>query len=156
MISKIYALGDIHNNYRALKQVLKKAKFDYENDTLISLGDIVDGGVEGTYECVEELLKIKNLIPIKGNHDEWFLRWLNSGTHPDNWIQGGYTTARSYLKIIGKEDLKYFGYLTALLPSDIPLTHWKFFASQRLYYVDDKDRCFVHGGFETTVYSRAG
>ena len=84
---KTFTIGDTHGNYRALKQCLERSNFDYENDTLIHLGDICDGWVY-VYECVEELLKIKNLIPIKGNHDDWFLQWINTGIHPDGWRQG--------------------------------------------------------------------
>lgn len=69
-MNKTFCCGDIHGNYKALKQVLEKSNFDYDNDTLISLGDIVDGWSD-TYKCVEELLKIKNRIDIKGNHIIW-------------------------------------------------------------------------------------
>lgn len=61
-------MGDIHGNYKALLQCLKLSDFDYDNDTLIQLGDVVDGHAD-SFEVVEELLKIKNLISIKGNHD---------------------------------------------------------------------------------------
>lgn len=73
--------GDIHGSHKALKQCLERSNFDYENDTMIQLGDIVDGWNE-VYEEVEELLKIKNLVTIKGNHDDWFNHYLQLGTHP--------------------------------------------------------------------------
>jgi len=65
---KTFTIGDIHGRYKALKEVLKLSKFDYDNDKLIVLGDIVDGGIN-TYKVVEELLKIKNIIFVLGNHD---------------------------------------------------------------------------------------
>ena len=65
---KRYVIGDIHGNYKALVQVLKKSKFDYKKDTLILIGDVVDGYNE-SYEVVEELIKIKNKVFILGNHD---------------------------------------------------------------------------------------
>ena len=65
---KRYVVGDIHGNYKALKQVLKRSKFDYEKDELIIIGDVVDG-YNCSFEVVEELLKIKNRIFIIGNHD---------------------------------------------------------------------------------------
>lgn len=144
-------IGDLHGNYLGLKQVLERSEFDYDNDTLIQLGDIVDGGPD-IFECVEELLKIKNLIPIKGNHDEWFREWLTVGIHPDKWEQGGYKTALSYLKQIGKGHLiqkKLSGsYLVALNPDDVPALHQKLFQEQLLYYIDDNNRLFIHGGFD--------
>ena len=57
---KTFVIGDIHGRFKALKEVLKNSKFDYINDKLIVLGDIVDGGIR-TYDVVEELLKIKKL-----------------------------------------------------------------------------------------------
>ena len=63
-----YVLGDVHANYKALKQVLKKSKFDYGKDELIIIGDVVDG-YSCSFEVVEELLKIKNKVFIIGNHD---------------------------------------------------------------------------------------
>ncbi len=75
---KRYVIGDIHGRYKALKEVLKKSNFNYDTDKLIVLGDVVDGGVN-TYEVVEELLKIKNLIYILGNHDVFLLIILSQG-----------------------------------------------------------------------------
>lgn len=65
---KTYVLGDPHGGFKALKQCLKRCKFNYKKDTLICLGDIVDGWTESK-QCVDELLKIKNLILVIGNHD---------------------------------------------------------------------------------------
>jgi serine/threonine protein phosphatase 1 len=143
-------IADLHGNYLGLKQALERSNFNYNNDTLIQLGDIVDGGPD-TYECVEELLKIKELICIKGNHDEWFNEWLQTGIHPDGWRQGGFKTAESYLKQIGKEELiqqKMSGnFLVALNPDDIPPLHQQLFRNQALCYIDNNNNLFIHGGF---------
>lgn len=151
-MNKVFCVGDLHGNYRGLKQALERSGFDYENDTLITLGDIVDGYSE-VYECVEELLKIKNRIDIIGNHDAWFLNYINSGVHGSMWTQGGEGTLRSYLKSclgdLGKMDRSraYDGWITNMNSGDIPDSHKDFFRHQILYYVDDENRCFVHGGF---------
>jgi len=68
---KKFVVGDIHGNYKALLQVLERSGFNKEEDMLISLGDIADGWSQVS-ECVTELLKIKNLIVIRGNHVLWF------------------------------------------------------------------------------------
>ena len=137
-MKRILAIGDIHGAFRALKQCLECSKFDYEKDTLITIGDIVDGWGE-TYECVEELLKIKNRIDIKGNHDDWFQTYFETGIHPTEWRQGGEPTRTSYLKSVGKDVLN---------PGDIPETHKKFFTSQIYYYIYKGEICFTHGGFD--------
>ena len=62
-------LGDIHGGFLALKQVLRRAKFDYKHDTLICLGDVADGWEE-TAEALDFLIeKVQKLIFIRGNHD---------------------------------------------------------------------------------------
>lgn len=123
-------IGDIHGSYRALLQCLERSNFDKEKDLLITLGDICDGWSE-VYECVEELLTIKNRIDIKGNHDQWFYEFLRTGIHGSQWQQGGIATCESY----GKRDMI------------IPETHERFFGCQMRYHLDEQNRCFVHGGF---------
>lgn len=61
-------IGDIHGNFNALEQVLARANFDAENDTLIGLGDYTDGWID-SYKVVEYLRKLKHFIGIIGNHD---------------------------------------------------------------------------------------
>jgi serine/threonine protein phosphatase 1 len=145
-----FVMGDIHGGYKALMQCFERSGFDYTADQLIQLGDVADGYSQ-VYECVEELLKIKNLISIKGNHDEWFNQFCLMNYHPQNWSQGGKGTALSYLKYTPRKSgifsNKYFGFNTLLTNEDIPDAHRTFFKSQILYYLDHDNNCFVHAGF---------
>lgn len=148
---KTFVIGDIHGNYKGMKQALERSGFDYENDLLITLGDICDGYSQ-VYEVVEELLKIKNRIDIKGNHDEPFLEWLETGYHEWGWQQGGNGSLKSYGKSCLGDDFKFQvklsgKYLTNLNPGDVPNSHKNFFKKQISFYVDEKNNCFVHGGF---------
>jgi len=153
MKKRTMVIGDIHGAFKALKQCLERSAFDYENDILIPLGDITDGYPE-VYESVEELLKIKNLITIKGNHDDWFMEFINTDFHPYYWTYGGKGTLISYLEHSGKKG-KYFatgsGFKTSLDSNDIPQKHKDFFNNQLLYYIDKKRRCFVHAGFKRHI-----
>lgn len=130
-----FAMGDIHGGYRALMQCLERSGFNYDEDTLIQLGDVADGWSE-TPEAVEELLKIKNLIALRGNHDMWTRQWLIYGEVQRMWrTQGGKATSDAYARYAlehGDEHLE---------------RHRAFFASQHNYYIDDQNRGFVHGGF---------
>ena len=67
--ARTFVLGDLHGNIKALKQVLKTSSFKYNKDELIVLGDVCDGWAY-VNECIDELLKIKNLKFIMGNHDK--------------------------------------------------------------------------------------
>lgn len=147
--------GDIHGNYKGLIQCLERSNFDYKNDTLISLGDVVDGHSQ-SFEVVEELLKIKNLIAVKGNHDDWFNTWLETGNNPSNWQQGQKATGLSYLAK-SRPDEAWYEYVDtpgggkhfkeSIMTNDIPDRHIEFFKNQLPYYIDDKNNLFIHGGF---------
>jgi len=145
-----FVMGDIHGAHKALLQCLERSSFDYERDLLIQLGDVADGFDE-VYECVEELLKIKNLVAIRGNHDEWLSRFCETGYHEQHWSQGGKGTVNSYTRISGKKAnfiaSKFFGFNVNIDPSDIPDRHKSFFRDQVLYHVDGDNNCFVHAGF---------
>ena len=152
---RTFVLGDLHGAYLALKQVLERSDFDYDNDLLITIGDIVDGW-EDSFMCVEELIKIRNRIDIIGNHDNFFLSFINSGIHDESWALGGLSTAKSYAKAAGFE-LKYHQkglnfngwptYTVNLNNGDIPESHKKFFKGQHKYYKSLDNDIFVHGGF---------
>ena len=149
---RIFCIGDLHGNYKGFKQALERCNFNNDTDTLISLGDVVDGHCD-SFEVVEALLKIKNLIAIRGNHDDWFLQWLNTSINPSNWKQGQKDTGLSYLKKYNS-NLSWFtlnkdmsGFDETINPDMIPENHIKFFKNQLHYYLDNKNRLFVHGGF---------
>ena len=144
-----FVMGDIHGACKALKQCLKRAWFDYRKDRLIQLGDVTDRHDE-VYECVEELLKIKNLIVLRGNHDDWFDNFCQLGYHPANWMHGGLETVKSYLRHDKGESLincNHYELKGLIKPGDIPKKHRDFFANMQLYHIDEEGRCFVHGGF---------
>ena len=134
---KTFVIGDCHGRFEALKEVLKKSNFDYLNDRLILLGDIVDGGPR-TVEVVDELLKIKNVVFVLGNHDKWFINHLNYGCVEENWeFCGGRATLKAYENI----KRKYPNY---------PKSHVKFFMSAVNYFIED-NMIFVHGGFDPRI-----
>lgn len=127
-MSKTFILGDIHGEYQQLTDLLKLINFNYDKDTLIQLGDVVDRGLY-SYECIEELLKIKNLIAIRGNHDECWWDYLK-GNEETLWDQGGEQTYMSYQR-----------------NNVQPSIHFDFFKNQVDYYIDKNNNLFIHGGF---------
>ncbi|MDO8604023.1 MAG: metallophosphoesterase [bacterium] len=126
---RTFVIGDIHGGYKALVQCLDRSKFDFEKDRLISLGDVADGWPE-VAECFEELMEIKNLVMVRGNHDNWLLDYLRFEETPDIWItQGGRNSFASYQK-----------------NSELKEKHRDFLMKTPYSYVDEKNRLFVHGG----------
>ncbi|RWU08192.1 metallophosphoesterase [Pedobacter chitinilyticus] len=148
-----FVMADIHGAHLAMLQCFERCGFDHQNDLLVQTGDVVDGYGQ-VYECVEELMGIKNLIAIKGNHDDWFREFIDTEYHPYFWNHGGRGTLDSYLKHAGKEGMFFQrgnGYKSALVPTDIPASHRAFFTSQLTHFIDKENRCFVHGGFNRAL-----
>ena len=133
---KKFVIGDIHWGLKALLQVLKKINCD-ENYTLIFLGDYVDGWSESpaVLDFLIELQKKQPCIFIRGNHDELLLDWLlgnNENIDEKLWFQhGGEATVLSYQNINAETKEK----------------HIQFLQSLQDYYLDDKNRLFIHAGF---------
>ena len=165
MKNKRYVVGDIHGNFKGLKQVLEKSNFDYNNDLLISLGDIADGYSE-VPQCIEEFRKIKDLIWILGNHDEWVQNWMSGRTDmmfvP---LDGDYShseigsDAHMWLSQGGKAT--YAAYMN---DPKLLTQHRDFWLNKpKLYQILDRNdvkfggKCFVHGGFnrEYTIEENA-
>jgi serine/threonine protein phosphatase 1 len=142
-----------------LLRLCSNALIDLENDTLIDLGDVCDGYDE-VKECVDLLLKCKNLISMVGNHDNWFDTWMRTGLHPVQWQMGGKGTVESYIRSASTTEMPIHiipsigGWVTNLCNVDIPKSHIDFFGKQELYYVDDKNRLFLHAGFDRNLSIR--
>ena len=132
-MARTLAIGDIHGALKALKQVLQEVKLT-PADKLIFLGDYVDGWSESA-ELVEYLLELstkQSCIFLKGNHDEWCQHWLGTRTIPQGWLyNGGEQTMKSY----------------ALTDAFVKRAHLLFFEQMAYYFIDDKNRVFLHAGF---------
>ncbi|MFW5657300.1 MAG: metallophosphoesterase [Bacteroidota bacterium] len=125
-MGKRFVLGDIHGAGKALTDCLEFSGFDNNNDQLICLGDVCDGWPD-VRSSIDQLLNIKNLIYIMGNHDEWACQWMKDNEINDVWLpQGGYATMKSYQK-------------------GIPQEHIDFLARAHDYFVME-NKLFVHGG----------
>lgn len=127
-MNRTFVIGDIHGACRALRQCLERAAFDYTHDRLICLGDVCDGWPD-TKACIDELLKIKDLVFILGNHDFWTRAWMQSGYGEKIWLeQGGLATVLSY-------------------GAQIPHNHRALLEDALPYYIQE-NRLFVHAGIE--------
>ena len=65
---KLYAVGDIHGCYNLLMNRLNEIGFDFENDLLVAVGDLVDRGIQNI-ECVD-LLNEDWFTSVRGNHED--------------------------------------------------------------------------------------
>lgn len=130
---RTFVLGDVHGAARALEQVFERSGIDKDNDLLVFLGDVVDGWPE-TPACIDLLLSVRHLVPLRGNHCEWFMDWLGGEPVNPNWYyQGGKSTLESY----------------AYQRSAVPQEHVDYFNNTVSAYVTTRNgvnQLFVHGG----------
>ncbi|WP_424963675.1 metallophosphoesterase [Ekhidna sp.] len=132
MSERILVMGDIHGNAKALDQCLDRCGFDINTDTLIQLGDVCDRHPD-TATVVERLTEIPKLIIIRGNHDQWLQAWLKTGETPVAWAEnGGIDSIQSYIEAGDEIDR---------------LKHHSFLRDQKDYYIDQKNRLFIHAGY---------
>lgn len=135
-MDRTLVVGDIHGGLRALHQIMERANVG-QNDTLIFLGDYVDGWSQSP-QVIDFLIDLKqrqNCIFIRGNHDELLLDWLKGNTkeidEPMWFKHGGEATVDAY-SIVSDAKKK---------------EHIEFLESLQNYYLDDQNRLFVHAGF---------
>ncbi|SFN22882.1 serine/threonine protein phosphatase 1 [Paenimyroides ummariense] len=132
-MSNTFVIGDIHGGLKALQQVLNRANVT-TNDKLIFLGDYVDGWSEtpAVLDFLIDLSATYSCVFMQGNHEEMLLKWLKKEDDNELWrFHGGEVTVQSYQNIPLRTIEKHISFLEKL----------------NEYYIDDKNRLFVHAGF---------
>lgn len=133
MKKRTLVIGDIHGGYRALIQVLERASVS-EADTLVFLGDYVDGWSE-TYQLINYLIELSSkqtCVFIRGNHDTWCEDWLSGKEINPAWFpNGGQSTVDSYKNI----------------SDEIKKKHLQFLMNLSNYHVDESNNLYIHAGF---------
>jgi serine/threonine protein phosphatase 1 len=134
-----FVVGDIHGAHRALLQVFERSGFRYETDQLICIGDVADGWSE-VPQCFDELLAVKDMIYILGNHDEWLYNWFVFQHMPNVWIfQGGRESVKAYREKYEGDRDKHMMLLKYAKPYHVIKDVEEGIARTKL---------FVHGGYD--------
>lgn len=155
---KVVAIGDIHGHYDQMMDLLQNLRdegVDFEEDTLVFLGDYVDGGPD-VKRVIDELIILKERYPhwrfLFGNHESLLLDALNP-SHPIYgdyylwWNQGGQATLESYKPSQSLSPDEYERYQRAIMQPEelIPEEHLNFIKELDLYS-QSGDYFFVHAG----------
>lgn len=137
-MSKTLVVGDTHGNYKGLRIALQRASYDLSKDTLIVLGDTMDGwsGMGDIIDYYKHLQEIGcKVIYCLGNHDLAFLIWVAAGCKKGSHLMyghGGSITEHVYLNRW----------------ADQIENHAEWLKNQKQYYIDDQNRLFVHAGWD--------
>jgi serine/threonine protein phosphatase 1 len=152
----VYAVGDIHGCLVKLKRLHLAIKADAarrpaSRRVVVYLGDYVDRGPD-SFGVVEFLIRHPlfgfESVYLKGNHEDFLLRFLDDAGVADAWLMnGGDTTLESY-------DVAVFGprrgedraeALRHDFAAAIPAAHREFLSRLKTWHIEG-DYAFVHAG----------
>lgn len=151
---KTVAIGDIHGHYSQLLMILTKLQdeIDFKKDTVVFLGDYVDGGPD-TKGVLDELILLKETFPhwkfLYGNHEDLLLDAFDIA-HPiygDYYLwynQGGKATLDSFkpARSLGFTELQR----ATMQPKDLITKEYLNFMQNLDRYYENDDYFFIHGG----------
>lgn len=155
-----YFVGDIHGCYDKLMDKLSDIKFDFHNDRLISVGDLVDRGPDSV-KCLN-LLKEPWFHAVSGNHEDMMVRTFLRQWSSDNYMQNGgkwffhlpyeqqeeltlLADTKMTLVIEVETDIGTIGVIHANAPDD-----W-----QKYHQLDDDEDFFDDNLVEDTLWGRS-
>ncbi len=98
----IYAIGDIHGCLSALEALLEKIPIRWGEDFLVFLGDYIDRGPDPR-KVLEVIMELKEsyperVIPLLGNHEWMFLRYLEGIEREVYLLNGGEVTLLQFME----------------------------------------------------------
>lgn len=157
---RVYAIGDVHgcrDRLRALHDAIlaDAERADPAQKVAVYLGDYIDRGIDSR-AVIDDLLADPlpgfDRVHLKGNHEDFLLRFLERGEDAAPWLlNGGDATLRSYGvdPYAGSRDPGPRS-LRAALSAAMPEPHLRFFCELRLSHVAG-DYLFVHAGLRPGV-----
>lgn len=133
----VFVVGDIHGEFTQLHTKLKEIGFNFQQDLLIAVGDLVDRGQENE-KCIG-LLNESWFTSIKGNHEDFcykgmmddhikfYHRMTNNG---GEWF---YKLPEDIMEYIGRRvnqlpillEVKYRGKKFGFVHADLPVEDWE-------------------------------
>jgi serine/threonine protein phosphatase 1 len=161
--TRVYAVGDIHGRADLLDRLLKRLADDAdkcrpERIVVVFLGDFVDRGPNAR-AVVERLmagppaeggLAGGEWICLKGNHEEYMIRFLTELSVGASWLwNGGHATVQSYAAIPEGHEHDTAA-LQLLLSRALPPSHLRFLSRLRMMHVEG-DYVFVHAGIRPGI-----
>lgn len=134
MASRIIAIGDIHGCSAALAALIDWIALRPE-DTLVTLGDYVDRGIDSK-GVLDQLIGLEDrchLVPLLGNHDEMMMH-----------ARDGRSDFRFWLACGGDSALDSYGATSQL--NLIPAAHFRFL-ERCLPFFETETHLFIHANY---------
>lgn len=161
--TRVYAIGDIHGRLDLFDRLMARLAADAARRrpgrvVMVFLGDYVDRGPESR-RVVERLLAgppaegalaDAEWVCLKGNHEEYMVRFLTELSVGPAWLwNGGLATVQAYCgEAVGTETDP--AALQMLLSRALPPSHLRFLSRLPVLHVEG-DYAFVHAGIRPGV-----
>ena len=138
----VYVTSDIHGCYEKYLRLIERLDMK-EADTLYILGDLVDRG-GGGIEIIKDVMKRKNVVCLRGNHDYYALIFLKRFAVQDHikeenrlkdvfrlWLEdGGAETFSAFSKLSDNEKHSVLSFLDSLpFYEELSINGQRFFLS---------------------------
>lgn len=157
---RVYAVGDIHGCVGLLERLHDAIRRDADaapeaRKRVVYLGDYVDRGPDSAgviSALAEQPLDGIEQVFLKGNHEDFLLRFLDDPGVCDLWLMnGGRATLRSYgLSVDRAGGDETAAALSAAFRARLPDAHLRFLQGLRLYH-QAGGYLFVHAGIRPGV-----
>jgi serine/threonine protein phosphatase 1 len=154
---RVYAIGDIHGRADLLERLLARIEADFQDrpaagGRIVYLGDYVDRGPDSR-GVIDILLAGPpaglDAIHLKGNHEDFLLRFADDGTAGETWLMnGGGATMASYGVAEAADTSHAIWHLDEIrhdFVDAMPAAHAAFFRALALYHAEG-GYLFVHAG----------
>ncbi len=156
---RIYAVGDIHGRADLLDRLAQRIGADLaarpaREAVTVFVGDYVDRGLDSR-GVVERLARADfptRIVPLRGNHEEAMLRFLDDAPTLPQWVTfGGLMTLASYGVDPGAEMRRGGAQaVQAAFLAHFPESHRRFLADTA-YFAEYGDYFFCHAGVRPHV-----
>ena len=160
--TRIYTIGDVHGRLDLLQELHQDITRDMAEKpmprgVLVHLGDYVDRGPASRQVIdylIERPLSGFETVNLKGNHEDFIVRFHDSGDLGESWLMnGGGATLASY-GVAGADDtfdaLWRLDAIRAEFLECLPQSHLVFFRGLALHHREG-DYLFVHAGLRPGV-----
>lgn len=154
---RVYAIGDVHGRADCLSDLLARIEEDRaanpaQASRIVMLGDYTDRG-PASRDVIDMLASRsdgEDFICLRGNHDEWFLRFLTDPGEDDGFLHwGGIQTLESYGIDLGGS-IRGAAEIARELVRLVPAEHRRFLSRLR-YWHEEGDYFFCHAGVRPGV-----
>ena len=141
MYKRIMVMGDIHGRWDKFWDLWEKINFQPQEDFLIFLGDYVDRGKESArvLDWMCEQQKEKNIVMLRGNHEQMMLDYCKNPDYEINWLMNGGGWCRNEIERLTDEHIK---------------TYLEFIKNRPLFHrmkIKGRDYFFCHAGVRPGV-----